>query len=102
MCKVCGLPEEARFCDECFLPKNKDAPTFVVESTENRKTIIRGVKNPKEILKRLRKMFNCCGKAGQQEIILHGEFSERIRSLIQSSPSLFCFHIQDYLSFLPV
>ena len=93
MCKICGLPKEVRLCDECSLKEQKNDNSIIVESTNNGKTILRRVKNPNELLRKLRQKFNCCGKATKNEIILHGQFADNIRSLIHSSPLFFCFRI---------
>jgi translation initiation factor 1 (eIF-1/SUI1) len=91
MCKICGLPEEACLCDECFIKEKVNSSSIIVESTNNGKTILRRIKNPDKVLDKLRQMFNCCGKTTKNEVILHGQFVDNIRALIHSSPSLFLF-----------
>jgi len=94
ICNTCSMPIELCVCN-LVLPKQANDINITVTSTsgEKPKTILGGIKHQgilRKLLKKLRKMFRCCGKIKGGVIILHGDFSEKIRQLIHSSPpSLF-------------
>jgi translation initiation factor 1 (eIF-1/SUI1) len=83
------MPKDACVC--CEVLKKQRTPRLKVRTTKNFKTILSGINNTEEVMKKLRKTFNCCGKNTGREIILHGDHSREVIQLFDTSPSLFLF-----------